>query len=366
VVITDIMVFNEPHSFDPLDNTPVRLNYSQNFISFDFAALDFHAPDRNSYAYQLEGFDREWVNAGTRHSTSYTNLPGGDYTFRVRAANSDGIWNDTGVALHLQITPPVWQRWQFRVGLMIGVAGLVVAGYQWRLRSVRRTARMLEQRITERTRELNEANELLREKATQDAVTAERTRLARDLHDAVTQTLFSATLIADVLPDLWKGNRAEGKRRLEELRQLTRGALAEMRTLLVELRPNALVEIPLPALLRQLAEALIGRARVDIQFNSEGERRLPGEVQVALYRVAQEALNNVIRHSQATQAVVSLRLGPTVHLTVSDNGVGFDPAAITADHLGLKIMSERAEAIGATLSVLSKPGGGTRVSVMWK
>ena len=131
--------------------------------------------------------------------------------------------------------------------------------------------RLLEQRIAERTEELNEANERLRDKAAQDAVTAERTRLARDLHDAVTQTLFSTTLIAEVLPDLWEMNRTEGLRRLEELRQLTRGALAEMRTLLVELRPNALVEVPLSVLLRQLTDAMIGRARIAIQLSAEGD-----------------------------------------------------------------------------------------------
>ena len=230
--------------------------------------------------------------------------------------------------------------------------------------------RSLEQRIAERTEELNEANERLRDKAAQDAVTAERTRLARDLHDAVTQTLFSTTLIAEVLPDLWEMNRAEGLRRLEELRQLTRGALAEMRTLLVELRPNALVEVPLSVLLRQLTEAMIGRARIAIQLSAEGDAagggtRLPADVQVGLYRIAQEALNNVVKHAKATQAVVTLRQGETVRLTVADNGAGFDPGAVTADHLGLKIMRERAEAIGAKLSIYSEPGDGTQVSVVW-
>jgi PAS domain S-box-containing protein len=229
--------------------------------------------------------------------------------------------------------------------------------------------RQLEQRIAERTAELNEANERLREKAAQDAVAAERSRLARDLHDAVTQTLFSTTLIADVLPDLWVMSPSDGQRRLEELRQLTRGALAEMRTLLVELRPNALTDIPLSTLLRQLTEAMISRSRIAIQLSIEGDlpagRKLPGDVQVGLYRIAQETLNNIAKHAKATQAMISLRLGETVRLTVADNGVGFDPGAITADHLGLRIMRERAEAIGARFSVYSEPGEGTQVSVVW-
>jgi len=225
--------------------------------------------------------------------------------------------------------------------------------------------RLLEQRITERTEELNLANERLREKATQDAVVAERTRLARDLHDAVTQTLFSTTLIADVLPDIWEMNPDEGRRRLDEIRLLTRGALAEMRTLLVELRPNALVEVPLPTLLRQLTEALSGRARINIQLSAEGERKLPADVQISLYRIAQEALNNVFKHSKASEAVVTLRMGDTVRLTVADNGAGFDPSTVTADHLGVKIMRERADAIGAKLSIYSEPGEGTQISVVW-
>ena len=94
--------------------------------------------------------------------------------------------------------------------------------------------------------------------------------------------------------------------------------------------------------------------------------RLPADVQVGLYRIAQEALNNVVKHAKATQAVVTLRQGETVRLTVADNGAGFDPGAVTADHLGLKIMRERAEAIGAKLSIYSEPGDGTQVSVVWE
>ncbi|MBL8046776.1 MAG: PAS domain S-box protein, partial [Anaerolineales bacterium] len=225
---------------------------------------------------------------------------------------------------------------------------------------------LLEQRVAQRTEELKQINQLLQQKAAQEAVVNERTRLARDLHDAVTQTLFAATLIADVLPDIWKANQTEGHRRLEELRQLTRGALAEMRTLLVELRPNALVETPLSTLLRQLTEALGGRARVNIQLNIEGDCPLPPDVKIALYRIAQEALNNVIKHARAPQAILNLRFGKPLRLTLADNGSGFNADSVTGDHLGLKIMRERAEAIGAKLNVYSELGEGTQVSVLWE
>lgn len=207
-------------------------------------------------------------------------------------------------------------------------------------------------------------NAELREQAEESATMAERGRLARDLHDAVTQTLFSASLVAEVLPRLWERDRAEGERRLEQLRHLTRGALAEMRTLLLELRPAALVEADLADVLRQLAEST-ATAGVDVRVGVEGmPRPLTADVQVALYRTAQEALNNVAKHASAARADVVLRYLPgAVDLTVEDDGAGFDPSGVGGDHMGLRIMRERAEAVGGALTVASRPGGGTRISV---
>ena len=207
------------------------------------------------------------------------------------------------------------------------------------------------------------------------AAAAERSRLARDLHDAVTQTLFSASLIAEVLPRLWERDPDEGWRRLEELRQLTRGALAEMRTLLLELRPSALVDAALDDLLRQLAESITGRARVPVALEMEGKCDLPAEVKVAFYRIAQEALNNVAKHAGASQSSVSLRYIPPdvggeqrggVELRISDDGRGFDPQGVSPESLGLGIMRERAEAIGAALKIESQVGHGTEVVVVWE
>ena len=122
----------------------------------------------------------------------------------------------------------------------------------------------------------------LREKTAEE----ERIRLARDLHDAVSQTLFSTSLIAEVLPRLWERNKEEGLQKLEEVRQLTRGALAEMRTLLFELRPAALADAELSDLLRQLAESVIGRARVPVTLEVEGTCVIPPDVKIAFYRIA--------------------------------------------------------------------------------
>ncbi len=203
------------------------------------------------------------------------------------------------------------------------------------------------------------------------AASRERQRLARDLHDAVSQTLFSVSLIAEVLPRLFENDPEQGRQRLEELRQLTRGALAEMRMLLLELRPAALAETSLRDLLRQLSEAVIGRARIPIDVRLDEEADAPPEVSVAIYRIAQEALNNVAKHSGARRAEVTLRCRADegrdgLELLVLDDGCGFDVHDTGAGRLGLTIMAERAEAIGAQLDIESASGEGTRVRLFWR
>jgi PAS domain S-box-containing protein len=214
--------------------------------------------------------------------------------------------------------------------------------------------------ITDRKR----AEEALKQaqKEREESAAAERTRLAHDLHDAVSQTLFSASIIADVLPRLWDKNPDEGRRRLEEIRQLTRGALAEMRTLLFELRPAALADAELGYLLHQLAESVTGRSRIPVEVFVEGECDLPPEIKVGIYRITQEALNNVAKHAAASWAKVNLKCKPDeILLIVSDNGKGFDSATVRPDSLGLGIMHERAKGIGAELRVESKIGSGSEV-----
>jgi signal transduction histidine kinase/ligand-binding sensor domain-containing protein len=518
VIITAFSQFNEVVRTDLPPDERILLSHNDSFISFDFAALDYVAPGENQYAYMMEGLDKDWIYVGTHRHADFRNLRPGDYIFRVKGSNNDGVWNEEGVALRITVTPPFWGTWWFQ-----GIAGLLVVGsvlgwYRLRVRTMEARSRDLELQVQRRTQELESLyradeelvrhleldqvlqalvdvavdifsadksslmvwdqgrdslivaaargfspetialmsfppgegtvglvaatgepavvedarldsrvarritepegicsfmhvpirvggdifgvfnvdylqprtfgddelrlfealaqraalaieNAQLYEGAHKLAAAEERQRLARDLHDAVTQTLFSASLIAEVLPDLWEADQSEGRQLLGELRQLSRGALAEMRTLLLELRPAALMETSLGDLLRQLGEAVTGRKGIPVEVVVEGEPQCPPDVQVALYRITQEALNNVVKHSKASLVTVGLQCQPDnggVELCISDDGRGFDPTRIPSGHLGVGIMHERARAIGATLEIESELGAGTRVVTIWR
>jgi len=212
-------------------------------------------------------------------------------------------------------------------------------------------------------------NAWLRQRAAQQAVSHERGRLMRELHDSVNQALFSAGLIADALPGLWAQHPAEAEQGVAQLRTLCRTALSEMRTLLLALRPDeapaTAPDASLGALLRRRVEAANAQPPPEVTLQLEGEADLPPEVAHGLYRVASEALHNASKHAAAQRVLLRGTLGAEgVTLTVSDDGVGFAPD-VAPRGLGLRIMRERAEALGARLTVQSAAGQGTVVTVRW-
>jgi len=164
------------------------------------------------------------------------------------------------------------------------------------------------------------------------------------------------------------GRDPEGvKKDLFGLQRLTRGALAEMRTLLVELRPQALINADLGDLIRQLADGLAGRTEVEVILDIQGQHPLPAEVQTAFFRIAQESLNNVVKHARAGHVWIDYHNQvDDVSLCIRDNGCGFDMSNLPAERLGLKILHERAASIGANMRIESRPGCGTTVKVDWQ
>jgi signal transduction histidine kinase len=201
------------------------------------------------------------------------------------------------------------------------------------------------------------------------AASLERSRLARELHDSVSQALFSMTMHARAaqlaMATAGLDESAPLGRSVTQLAELTRGALAEMRALIFELRPGALAEEGLVAALRKQGAALSAREQVALTVEGPEQRlELGGGVEEHLYRIASEALHNVVKHAHAdSAAVVVTTEADVLRLAVRDDGAGFEPDAERAGHLGLSTMAERAEVIGADLTITSAPGTGTTVTV---
>lgn len=204
------------------------------------------------------------------------------------------------------------------------------------------------------------------EQAQELASLAERERLARDLHDTVSQMLFSASMIADSL-----GRMADSDSKVSEgihkLKELNRGALAEMRSLLLELRPQSIINTDLAVLIKNLTGSLSGRSAIEIHSEVDAEGKLPDEVHVAIYRILQEALNNIIKHARASMVNVEVfQRSDEVRLSVVDDGVGFEVGKAQIGHYGLGIMQERAEKVSAEFEIHSAQDEGTILLVRWE
>jgi signal transduction histidine kinase len=209
-------------------------------------------------------------------------------------------------------------------------------------------------------------NSRLFEKARELITTEERTRLASELHDSVTQTLFTASVLAEATPRMLDKDQAIARQYMQQLSVLIRGALAEMRSMLIELRSGELANQSLDQLLTTLIEAAQTRSHTEIVLSMIQTPDLPKDVTMALYRIAREALNNALVHASATQIQVSLISGQDqVELHVRDTGCGFNPHEIPAGHLGIRIMAERAAKAGCDLKIESKPEEGTDVIIRW-
>ena len=224
----------------------------------------------------------------------------------------------------------------------------------------------LESMVEKRSAQLEDAQQQLLAQAEEEATTTERNRLARELHDVITQLLFSINLVAGSLPKLWRRDPEMAERSTSELQRLTRGALSEMRTLLRELRPHTIAETDLATLVTQLTEGLAARHDIPAEIHTETVGSLPPEIHVAVYRIAQEAMNNVAKHANASSLVVDLQgTASRVDLSIVDDGYGFDEGGVSGGGMGMDIMRERANGIGAKLVVISEQDTGTTVEVAW-
>jgi ligand-binding sensor domain-containing protein/two-component sensor histidine kinase len=316
-----------------------RIPFGRERLTMEFAALGFIAPSEVHYRYRLQGFDKEWQQAGNRRSVTYTNLAPGVYTFAVQARNNEGAWSVEGAKLEFRIVPPIYRRWWFLVLAALAALVFVFQLYLLRLRSLRRRF---------------------------DAVLAERNRIARDVHDTLTQDFVSVCLQLDIVAQqLGRGQLDKAVAQVQRARQMVTDGLAEARRSIWELRNNRSQDT-LPTKLARLLER-DAFASIDPQLQVHGTyRAMDDRVEREILKLANEALVNVVRHAGSHHAKVDLHYrNDALVLTVEDDGVGFDmdKALEKEGHYGVLGMRERASVIGGTLEISTEPGVGTRVTL---
>ena len=276
----------------------LRLPAGHSHFQFDYAGLSFVAPQKVRYRYMLEGFDREWTDAGSRRIAYYTNIPPGHYTFRVQAANNDGVWNTQGASLQFELRPHFYQTIWFYLLLLAAAAGLI--------------ALTLRRRLLHAEREFN-------------AVLGERSRIAREIHDTLAQGYVGISVQLEVLAALLRQNKIEAATtQLDMARGHVREGLAEARQSIWALRSQDAGEKTLPVRLRRVTEKAGGHS-LEANFNIHGAYRpMDSDVEREILRVAQEAIHNVKKHAHARHLFVRLDYGPAdVAMEVRDDGHGF-------------------------------------------
>ena len=340
VHVEEIIVDRESH----WPQQPLRLAPHPRDLEIDYTALSFVVPQKVRFRYKLDGRDRDWHDAGTRRQAFYSDLAPGKYRFHVIACNNDGVWNDSGAMLDFTVAPAVYQTAWFRAALIF--AGLFIVWILYRLRT-RQIAVAISTRFEERL--------------------AERTRLARELHDTLLQTIQGSKMIVDNLlnPPAVTGRPRELMGRLSSA---LADALLELRTSLNSLRNATTAGNDLAEALRRAADDCASHGVVNISFVVEGtEREMHPIVRDEIYRIGHEAIRNACQHSGADRIEVQLAYGQDLVFKVHDNGRGIDPAVASHgrdDHFGLQGMRERAKRSGGTLTISSSEDAGTSLELV--
>jgi ligand-binding sensor domain-containing protein/signal transduction histidine kinase len=335
VVLEKVLVDDQVRALDQ----ELTVKPGANRLEFQYAGLSFAAPRKVEYRYQLQGFDRNWIEAGTRRAAFYTNLPPARYRFRVLAANNDGVWNTTGASFDLRLLPHYYQTYWFYSALALASLLLGYLAYRWRVRQV---------------------------EAQWGAVLAERGRLAREIHDTLAQGFVGISVQLELVARLLASSREAAVEHLDQARALVRASLTEARSSIWDLRSAGTAAEDLPARLSKSCTRITSSSAAKVYLQVRGTYRpLARKIEEELLRIGEEAVVNAVRHAAATRIDVQLIYeGRRVALQVEDDGCGFQPGSAAPEgHFGIRGMQERAGQIAAALVLESTPGGGTRVLV---
>jgi signal transduction histidine kinase/ligand-binding sensor domain-containing protein len=314
---------------------PVDVAAGTNSFEIRYTALSLLAPTRVRFAYQLEGLDPDWIDAGSRRVALYSRVPPGKYRFHVRAANNDGVWNEAGATLDIRVLPHFYQTRSFQLSL-VALFALGLVGLH------RMHVRRVEMRFA--------------------LVMKERNRIAREIHDTLAQGLAGIGLHLSAIEH--EPSAAGREQHVETARRLVKASLAEARRSVWNLRPEYLDHTTLISGLTRMAGDVSEGGDVHIDVSTSGMPRLvSADVETNMFRIAQEAVANAIRHAAARRIRIDLQFEPnTARLTIADDGCGFDRTS-PSHGFGLSSMRDRAAQIGAELRIDSRPSAGTSVTL---
>ncbi|RCR69156.1 sensor histidine kinase [Larkinella punicea] len=334
VVITQAKLFDKPIP-GKIEARTLHLNYDENFFSFEFAALNYVNPSKNQYAYQLAGLEKNWVYSGSRRYVSYTNLDPGTYVFRVKGSNNDGVWNEKGTSIQVIIHPPWWQTTWFRLVAILSL--LLLAGTAVRLYTQMKLSR-----------QRHEMKQVLQ------AQEGERQRLAGDLHDDLGSTLAAIKVQLEIVhePD---------DALLQPIRLMEK-AIRDLRHISHNLMPPEFARLGLTEALHETVNRVEANSGIYFLFISFGpERRLDNEMELTIYRIAVELIQNAIRHARAKQITVQLLFYPQqVSLLVEDDGRGYSATGHNKSAgIGLRNIRSRVTYLKSKLLVDSGERGTT-------
>jgi signal transduction histidine kinase/ligand-binding sensor domain-containing protein len=319
-------------------------------LQIDYTSPTLSIPQKVTFRYKLDGYENDWHESGSRRQAFYTDVPPRRYTFRVMAANSDGIWSERAATLHFAIAPAYYQTTWFRGATAVSFLALLWAGHRYRMRRAQQAFAL-----------------------TLDARVGERTRIAREFHDTLLQSFHGLMLQFQTAAYLLPERPAEARAQLDGAIVHAAKAITEGRDAVQGLRASTIERNDLALAIRTLGDSLASDASArrppDFSVAVEGETRdLHPIVRDEIYKVATEALRNVFRHAQARRVEVELRYDDEqFRLRVRDDGIGIDANVLANQglegHYGLRGMPERAELIGGELAIWSEVGDGTEVEL---
>ncbi len=343
ILFNGIKVMNRDISFGKNINDikEITLTYENNFVSFEFAALNYSHSENNSYAYKLDGVDKDWVMNGNKNTASYSNLAPGSYVFRVKGSNNTGLWNETGRSMTVIVLPPWWETWWFLLLMAIAVAMTVwLMVREYTLRKLRLQKTELEK---------------------QQAVENVRSKISRDMHDEIGSSLTKISLLSETLKSKVKETASDEI--ISKITSSSRGVIGNMNEIIWATNPQHDNMASMISYFRDYIAQFFNDTPVKCEINfpeSVPDAVVNPEVRRNLFLVLKESLNNILKHANASAAVVEMILSEKeLLMTIKDNGKGFVEQQNKKFSNGLKNMKKRMEDVGGSFEIISVVGKGT-------